>query len=75
MLNSKCCGLNAFVGLGLRATLAQNKVEPRCPDALLGGSWVVISRVISPLSWVISIVTLIITPFIIPHEPPKYLDP
>ena len=38
---------------------------------LLGGSWVVISRVISPLSWVISIVTLIISPFITTHEPPS----
>ena len=28
---------------------------------LLGGSWVVISRVLSPLIWVISIVTLLIT--------------
>ena len=31
---------------------------------LLGGSWAVISGVISPLIWVISIVTLLITPFI-----------
>ena len=33
---------------------------------LLGGSWVVISGLISPLKWVISIVTLLITP-----EPPS----
>ena len=36
--------------------------------SLLGGSWVVISGVISPL---ICIVTLLITPFITTHEPPS----
>ena len=41
--------------------------------ALLGGSWVVISRAISPLSWVILIVTLLITPLITIHEPPSSL--
>ena len=35
---------------------------------VLGGSWVVISGVISPL---ICIVTLLITPFITTHEPPS----
>ena len=38
---------------------------------LLGGSWVVISRVISPLTWVTSIVTLLLTPLITTHEPPS----
>ena len=38
---------------------------------LLGGSWVVISRLIIPLIWVISIVTLLITPLKITHEPPS----
>ena len=38
---------------------------------LLGGSGVVISRVISPLVWVISIVTLLITLRITTHEPPS----
>ena len=46
------------------------------PVPLLGGSWVVISGVISPLIWVIAIVTLLITT----HEPPSrarvfYLPP
>ena len=41
--------------------------------SLLGGSWVVISRVISPLIWVISIVTLLITLLIATHEPPSTL--
>ena len=37
---------------------------------LLGGSWVVISRVIvSPLMWVIAIVTLLITPLISTLKP------
>ena len=38
---------------------------------LLGGSWVDISRVISLLIWVISIVTLVITLLITTHEPPS----
>ena len=40
-------------------------------ETLLGGSWVVIRRVISPLIWVISIVTLLITLLITTHEPPS----
>ena len=36
---------------------------------LLEGSWVVISRVISPRIWVILMVTLLITPLITTHEP------
>ena len=39
-------------------------------QGLLGGSWVVIGGVISPLIWVITIVTLLITP-LIAHEPPS----
>ena len=39
--------------------------------SLLGGSWVVISGVISPLIWVISIVTLRIALLITTHEPPS----
>ena len=38
---------------------------------MLGGSWVVISRVINPLIWVITIVNPIITPLITTHEPPS----
>ena len=40
---------------------------------LLGGSWVVISGVLSPLIWliIIRIVTLMIAPFISTHEPPS----
>ena len=40
-------------------------------QGLPGGSWVVISGVISPLIWVISIVTLLITLVITTHEPPS----
>ena len=39
--------------------------------SLLGGSGVVISMVISPLIWVIAIVTLLITPLKTTHEPPS----
>ena len=42
--------------------------------ALLGGSWAVISGVISPLIRVISIITLIITLLITTHEPPSKGD-
>ena len=38
---------------------------------VLGGSWAVISGVVSPLIWVITIVTLLITPLITTHEPPS----
>ena len=42
---------------------------------LLGGSWVVISRVLSPLIWVISIVTLLITLLITTPEAPSSIHP
>ena len=41
---------------------------------LLGGSWVVISGAISPVIWVISKVTLLITPLTTTHEPPSKLQ-
>ena len=37
-------------------------------ESVLGGSWVVISGVRSPLIWVINIVTLLSTPLITTHE-------
>ena len=39
--------------------------------SLLGGSWVVISRVISPLIWFITRAIPLITPRITTHEPPS----
>ena len=42
---------------------------------MLGGSCVVISGVISPLTWVITIVTLLTTPLITTHEPPTWWEP
>ena len=38
---------------------------------LLGGAWVVISGVVSPLIWDITVVTLLITPLITNHEAPS----
>ena len=38
---------------------------------LLGGSWVAINGLISPLIWVRSIVTLLITLLITTHDPPS----
>ena len=50
----------------------QNKPqEPHQHQTILGGSWVVISGVISPLIWVISIVILHIALLITTHEPPN----
>ena len=46
-----------------------------CPEILLGGSWAVISMVISLLIWVITIVTLLITPLITTHDPPSTGSP
>ena len=40
-------------------------------SAPLGASWVVISGVISPPIWLISIVTQLITPLRTTHEPPS----
>ena len=37
----------------------------------LGGSWVVISRVVSRVTIVISHISGLITPLITPHEPPS----
>ena len=39
------------------------------PLGVLGGSWVVVSGVISPLTWAVSIVILLITLLITTHEP------
>ena len=50
---------------------ASLKASSKKLRVLLGGSWVVISRVISPLIWVISTVTLLVTPLITTHEPPS----
>ena len=41
-----------------------------CLD-ILGGSWVVISGVTRPMIWVISVVTLLMTPLKTTHEPPS----
>ena len=49
-----------------RACKPLPKLQPR-----LGGSWVDIRGVISPLIWVIIIVTLLITPLRTTHEPPS----
>ena len=47
-------------------------VVRQAPDrCLLGGSWVVINGVISPLIRVIIRVTSFITPLITSHEPPS----
>ena len=60
------------------------RVEPPKPSSLLpvnpkpslrGGSWVAISRAISPLIGVINIVILLITPLTTTHEPPSKVMP
>ena len=49
------------------------KLKPRLRsrNTILGGSWVVISEVISPLIWVIGIVTLLITLLTTTFDPPS----
>ena len=44
---------------------------PSSRAPILGGSWVVISGVIGPVIWVISIVILFIVPLITTHGPPS----
>ena len=62
-------------GIGLKYIQLQNPTKPETlipyPKPLLGGSGVVISGVVSPLTWVISIVTLLISLLISTHEPPS----
>ena len=47
------------------------EAKQRVLRVVLGGSWLVISGVLSPLIWVISIVTLLITLSITTREPPS----
>ena len=58
-----------WVQLLLEPYLLSEAVPSAAP--LLGGSWVVISGVIRPLIWVITIVTILITLLITTHEPPS----
>ena len=44
------------------------------PAGLLGGSWVVRSRVINLVIWVITVVTLPITPTKATHEAPSRIE-
>ena len=57
----------------LRIYIINSRVYGSCTatQTVLGGSWVVITGVISPLIWVRTIVTLLITPLITTHEPPS----
>ena len=57
----------AFASLAIPAILLQQGED--ITELLLGGSWAVISRVISPRIWVISTVILLITLPITAHEP------
>ena len=51
--------------------ISERSSYSNCTQNLLGGSGVVMSRVLSPLIWVISIVTLLITRLITTQEPPS----
>ena len=57
------------------SAVVQTTLKPCTPQTLnrvlLVGSWVAISGVKSPLIWVTSIVTLLITLLISTHEPPS----
>ena len=60
--------LKALLG---RKTLNPTVLNPQSTMPYLEVQGVVISGVISPLIWVISTVTLLITLLIITHEPPS----
>ena len=47
---------------------------PLRPSTLLGGSWVVISRVVSRVTILITHIKGLISPFITTHEPPSRLS-
>ena len=55
--------------------ITHNNIPQSSLVLILGGSWVVISRIISPLIWVMSIVILLITLLITTHEPPSTQKP
>ena len=61
----------AFIGpMGSRAETCWLFLGAKIPaKCLLGGSWVVLSGVRSPLMWVITKVTLLITPLITYNYP------
>ena len=65
-------GLLVF-STGLLQTPPPPRLHPPNLVQLLGGSWIVISGVISPAIWVRSIVTLPITLVVTTHEPPSIL--
>ena len=58
-------------GLQFGSEVVPQRREPEGNHGVLGGSRVVVSGVISPLIWVISIVTLLITLLITSREPPS----
>ena len=61
----------ALLSAGIRSDRAAFWLTSAYCQLLLGGSGVVISRVISPLIWAISIVTLLITLLTTTNEPPS----
>ena len=62
-------GVSTFLGPWLWRLMALQPSTRR--GRLLGGSWVVRGRVISPRIWVIAILILLITPLVTTHEPPS----
>ena len=64
-ISVKVRGIQNLYSVDSRETILKPKLS------LLGGSWVVLSGVIGPRIWVITIVTLLITTLIATHEPPS----
>ena len=60
-----------FVGVKVAVDVVVSEEAQAVVVAVLGCSWAVINRVISPLIRVITIVILLITPLITTHEPPS----
>ena len=67
-------GFQGGSGASRRADRGRKSIRRLCKwPYLLGGSWAVISWVISPLIWVITLVILLITLLITTHEPPSMM--
>ena len=67
-------GFQGGSGASRRADRGRKSIRRLCKwPYLLGGSWAVLSWVISPLIWVITLVILLITLLITTHEPPSMM--
>ena len=67
----RLCADSSMAGATETPTNAPRPSHGAAHPSALGGSWVVISGVVSPLIWAIIMATLLITSLITTHEPPS----